>query len=102
MPVTRASRLLAALLVLNVPAGSWVVLDGFDGAGRADGVGGVGGVGGGQGMASPTRPPRPVARVETDLPAITVAFEDVAERAGLTAPNVAGSEAAKKYILETT
>jgi hypothetical protein len=38
-----------------------------------------------QGMASPTRPPRTIARVDTDLPPVTVDFEDVAERAGLTA-----------------
>ena len=75
---------LVSLVLIAASVGSWVVVDGF------------------QGMASPTRPPRPVARVDTDLPPITVDFEDVAERAGLTAPNVAGGDAAKKYILETT
>ena len=55
-----------------------------------------------QGMASPTRRPRRVKPIETSLPPITVDFRDVAVEAGLTAPNVSGGEAAKKYILETT
>jgi hypothetical protein len=75
------------------------VLFGF--CGLVDGVV-DGGVDGFQGMASPTRAPRPVARVDTDLPPITVNFEDVAERSGLVEPNVAGGDSAKKYILETT
>ena len=53
-------------------------------------------------MASPNRPSKPVARVETTLPPITVAFADVAEQAGLNAVNVSGSEDRKRYILETT
>jgi hypothetical protein len=80
--VSRAALL--PLVLLGSLTASWVVVDGF------------------QGMASPTRPARPVARVDTDLPPIAVDFEDVAERAGLTAPNVAGSDTVKKYILETT
>ena len=55
-----------------------------------------------QGMASPNRPSKPVARVETTLSPITVAFADVAEQAGLNAVNVSGSEDRKRYILETT
>jgi enediyne biosynthesis protein E4 len=55
-----------------------------------------------QGMASPTRPNRPVARVDTDLPPITVDFRDLAEPAGLTAATVSGTEDRKRYILETT
>ena len=55
-----------------------------------------------QGMASPTRPARPVARVETDLPTVTIAFKDVAESAGLNGVLVSGSEDRKTYILETT
>ena len=49
-----------------------------------------------QGMASPTRPARPVARVETDLPTITIAFKDVAESAGLNGVLVSGSEDRKR------
>jgi enediyne biosynthesis protein E4 len=63
---------------------SWVLLEAF------------------QGMASPKRPPRPVARVDTDLPPISVKFEDLAEHAGLTAPTVSGAEDRKRFILETT
>src|SRR4051794_2718221 len=55
-----------------------------------------------QGMASPNRPSKPVARVETTLSPITVAFTDLAEQAGLNAVNVSGSEDRKRYILETT
>jgi enediyne biosynthesis protein E4 len=55
-----------------------------------------------QGMASPNRPPRTLTPVETDLPPIAVDFEDVAERAGLTATVVSGTEDRKRYILETT
>jgi hypothetical protein len=62
----------------------------------------VGGVLYAQGMASPKRAAKPVARVETDLPPITVEFRDVAEQAGLTGVTVSGSEDRKKYILETT
>jgi hypothetical protein len=53
-------------------------------------------------MASPNRPSKPVARVDTTLAPITVAFADLAEQAGLTAVNVSGSEDRKRYILETT
>ena len=55
-----------------------------------------------QGMAAPRPSPRPVPRIETDLPPITVAFADVAEAAGLTAPNVSGDPQRKRYLLETT
>jgi enediyne biosynthesis protein E4 len=55
-----------------------------------------------QGMASPKRSAKPVARVDTTLSPITVAFADVAEQAGLTGVNVSGPEDHKKYILETT
>jgi enediyne biosynthesis protein E4 len=82
----------AAVCGIAVLLGLFVVFEGGV-AGVADAL---------QGMASPTRAPRPVARVDTDLPPITVNFEDLAERAGLVFPNVAGGESAKKYILETT
>jgi hypothetical protein len=55
-----------------------------------------------QGMASPSRPPRPVRQVETTLPPIALDFRDVAEEAGLVAPNVSGAEDKKRYILEAT
>jgi hypothetical protein len=55
-----------------------------------------------QGMASPTRAPRPVARIDTDLPPITVDFRDVADQSGLRAVTVSGTEDRKRYILETT
>ena len=55
-----------------------------------------------QGMASPTRKPRPVAPIESDLPPITVDFQDVAEQAGLTAVNVSGTEDRKRFILEAS
>ena len=54
-----------------------------------------------QGMGS-KRPTRRAKVIETDLPPIAVDFRDVAVEAGLTAANVSGGEAAKKYILETT
>jgi enediyne biosynthesis protein E4 len=59
-------------------------------------------VAGFQGMASPKRTPRAVKPVETTLPPIAVDFRDVAETAGVTAPNVSGGETTKKYILEAT
>jgi hypothetical protein len=83
MPAASISASRAALLTLFVLA-SWCVLDAF------------------QGMGSPKRPPRAVARIDTDLPAITVDFQDVAEQAGLTAVTVSGNGDRKKYILETT
>jgi enediyne biosynthesis protein E4 len=55
-----------------------------------------------QGMGTARRPVRPAKTIETDLPPIVVDFRDVAEEAGLTAVNVSGGEAHKKYILETT
>jgi enediyne biosynthesis protein E4 len=53
-----------------------------------------------QGMASPTRPKRSVRQIETSLPPITVDFRDLAEQAGLVAPNVSGAAERKRYILE--
>ena len=38
----------------------------------------------------------------TDLPPISVDFQDVAEKAGLTSVLVSGTENRKRYILETT
>lgn len=55
-----------------------------------------------QGMGRSTHAVRRGKPVETDLPPIAVAFRDIAESAGLTAVNVSGSAATKKYILETT
>jgi hypothetical protein len=43
-----------------------------------------------------------VRPIETTLPPITVSFEDVAEQAGLTAPQVSGGDDRKAYILEAT
>src|SRR5947209_17742191 len=56
----------------------------------------------GQGMATPTRPGRRAPEIATNLPPIRVDFRDVAVEAGLTAVNVSGSTAGKKYIIETT
>jgi hypothetical protein len=53
-------------------------------------------------MASPARTGHPVDRIQTDLPAITVDFREIAVQAGLTAQTVSGGENEKKYILETT
>ncbi|HEY7306443.1 MAG TPA: CRTAC1 family protein [Bryobacteraceae bacterium] len=55
-----------------------------------------------QGMATPPRIKRPAPAIQTNLPAIEVDFRDIAEKAGLIAPNVSGSESHKKYVLETT
>src|SRR5690242_4897392 len=55
-----------------------------------------------QGMATPPRSNRPTPTIQTNLPPISVDFRDIAEKAGLLAPNVSGSESHKKYILETT
>ena len=55
-----------------------------------------------QGMGGPVRPVRPVQKIDTDLPPIRVDFKDIAETAGLTAANVAGSVDHKQYILEAT
>lgn len=55
-----------------------------------------------QGMASPARIAHPAPPIQTNLPPIRVTFKDVAVQAGLTAVNVSGSKAKKKYILETT
>jgi hypothetical protein len=52
-------------------------------------------------MASGSRLPR-ARQIETDLPPIKVDFRDIAEEAGLTAINVSGRPANKRYILETT
>jgi hypothetical protein len=53
-------------------------------------------------MGTARRPQRPSKQIETDLPAITVDFRDITPQAGLTAVNVSGADAKKKYILETT
>ncbi len=56
-----------------------------------------------QGVAVPAArvaPPR--LETETNLLPVAVHFEDLAIRAGLTAPNVSGQEHTKEYILETT
>jgi enediyne biosynthesis protein E4 len=55
-----------------------------------------------QGMGRTTRTVRPVKPIETDLAPIAVDFRDIAEEAGLTAVNVSGGAASKRYILETT
>ncbi|MBV9676955.1 MAG: hypothetical protein JO185_11530, partial [Acidobacteriaceae bacterium] len=55
-----------------------------------------------QGMATAPLPNRRVPTIQTKLPPIEVDFRDVAEAARLTANNVSGSPAHKKYILETT
>jgi hypothetical protein len=55
-----------------------------------------------QGMATAARVPPTNSKIKTDLLRITVDFRDIAEQAGLTAVNVSGANAAKKYILETT
>ena len=80
------------LLIAGVVVGSCCLLNGP----------GLSNIEGFQGMASPTRPPRTMARVETDLPPISVEFQDVAEKAGLTGVLVSGTESRKRYILETT
>ncbi len=72
------------LLFATLVAGGWVAVEAFQGMGRT------------------TRPVRTGKPVETDLPTIAVDFRDVAETAGLTAANVSGGAATKKYILETT
>jgi hypothetical protein len=54
-----------------------------------------------QGMAAPGRIPH-AENIRTNLPPIKVDFRDVAEEAGLTAPNVTGDPLKKKYIIETT
>lgn len=55
-----------------------------------------------QGMAVPARSARPATHIRTDLPPVKVDFRDIAADAGLTAVNVSGGQAKKKYILETT
>ena len=55
-----------------------------------------------QGMGRATRAPRPARVIETDLPPIGVDFQDLAERSGLTAATLSGSESRKDYILEAT
>ena len=55
-----------------------------------------------QGMATAPLPNRRAPTIQTQLPPIEVDFRDVAETAGLSANNVSGSPAHKKYILETT
>lgn len=56
-----------------------------------------------QGVAVPAaRAVPPSFEGETTLPPVTIHFEDLAVRAGLTAHNVSGQEHTKEYILETT
>lgn len=55
-----------------------------------------------QGVAVPNRPNRPQPKVKANLPLPKVMFQDVAAKAGLTAPNVSGPERDKQYIIETT
>jgi hypothetical protein len=55
----------------------------------------------GQGVAVPNRPQRPQPKVKVTIPLPKVQFEDVAAKAGLTAPNVSGPERNKQYIIET-
>jgi hypothetical protein len=55
-----------------------------------------------QGMGGAKRARRPVKAVETDLPAVTADFRDVAVEAGLTGVNVSGAPDRKRYILEAT
>lgn len=57
---------------------------------------------GSQGMGRTTRIPRPTPAVVTSLPTPVIAFEDVAEQAGLTARQVSGGDERKEYILEAT
>jgi hypothetical protein len=72
------------LVFATLLAGGWVAVEAFQGMGRT------------------TRPVRTGTSVETDMPRIVVDFRDVAETAGLTAPNVSGGATTKKYIIETT
>jgi hypothetical protein len=53
-------------------------------------------------MAAPSRTLRKGPRIDTNLPPIQVDFRDIAVEAGLTALNVSGAPAKKKYIIETT
>lgn len=53
-------------------------------------------------MATPPASKRAIPTIQTQLPPIQVDFRDIAEKAGLLAVNVSGSESQKKYILETT
>ncbi len=56
-----------------------------------------------QGMGGgPKAIARPSPKARLDLPHPKVDFRDIASAAGLTAPNVYGGVAAKKYILEMT
>ncbi len=55
-----------------------------------------------QGAAAPKRPARPQPNVKLDNPIPRVAFQDIAAKAGLTARHVTGTDAEKKYIIETT
>jgi hypothetical protein len=55
-----------------------------------------------QGMATPPPSNRRSPAIETNLPQIQVDFRDIAQTAGLSATDVSGSPAQKKYILETT
>ena len=55
-----------------------------------------------EGLHPSRRSVRRAPVVKTDLPPIKVEFHDVAEAAGLVAPNVSGGRDAKKYLFETT
>ena len=80
----QCKRLQLALILTMAALSGWMVIEGSQGMGRT------------------TRVPRPVRPIETDLPPIQVAYEDVAERAGLTARQVSGGDERKDYILEAT
>lgn len=54
-----------------------------------------------QGVAVPNRPHRPQPKVKLNVPLPNVQFQDVAAKAGLTAPNVSGPDRDKQYIVET-
>lgn len=54
-----------------------------------------------QGVAVPNRPNRPQPKVKLNVPLPKVQFQDIAAKAGLTAPNVSGPERDKQYIIET-
>ncbi len=55
-----------------------------------------------QGVAVGSRSPQPAAPLPTGLELPSLRYEDVAAAAGLTGPNVSGSERRKTFILEST
>ncbi|MFN0112885.1 MAG: CRTAC1 family protein [Blastocatellia bacterium] len=54
-----------------------------------------------QGVAVPNRPNRPQPKVKLNVPLPKINFQDIAAKAGLSAPNVSGPERDKQYIIET-